>query len=412
MSTATQTTGGAGGVDVAPSYAPPPPPPREEILPPTTSTSYMGAPTPASTTTTAATTGTTTITGPATSATTTTAPAATMRAVVTQGFGGVEVLQLVDAWRKPVAGATEVVVRIMASSVNPVDGKLRTGNVALMRKLLKPPCVQGIDFSGIVESVGELTTRFKPGDRVFGRCKKGGAWAEYCAVPETVITKIPDSITFETAAAAPVACLTAMAGLINIGQVKQGARVLILGASGGVGSYAVKLCKHLGAMVVAVCSAYNGQWVQALGADRVIPYDQQNVWQALDPNSFDIVFDTVGGDMYYDLGKRVLLPKGKFISTMGKMSEWDDKQSVGWTPVAKSALVTGMRMLKNITGGQLYHVILPNELKDSDLPNLAVLMTNGVTPCVEKVMSLGEIQEANRLIDSHHTRGKLVLKMN
>jgi len=330
-----------------------------------------------------------------------------MRAAVTTQYGGPEVIRLVDNWPKPFPGPTQLLVKVVASSVNPVDCMIREGTLPPVKAMMSLPTVQGIDFSGVVEAVGGLHSRFKPGDKVFGRCKKGGAWAEYCLVTEDVVTAKPEQISHEVAAAAPVVTLTAYAALIDRGHIQRGTRVLILGGSGGVGSYAVKLAKHFGAYVAATCSDKNVDWVRSLGADQVVAYNQQDPRAALQGQQFDIVFDTVGGDDQYAVGKVLMAPTAKFISTIGPMH---GMEKPGWLGFAKTSATTAFRVIsKKVAGSQTYDIILPNELRDTNLPIIAQLMLEGVTPLAETILPFSQVVEANQKVQGHHARGKVVL---
>jgi NADPH:quinone reductase-like Zn-dependent oxidoreductase len=332
-----------------------------------------------------------------------------MRAAVITHFGGPEVIELRDNQPKPVPGPRELLIKVKAASINPADCLMRSGTLIPLRSMVSLPAVLGIDFSGVVEQAGGLTHKHMLGERVFGRCKKGGAYAEYAIVSEDSISTIPENISFEQAAAAPVVALTAYAALVGKGEVQRGHKVLILGASGGVGSYAVKLAKHIGATVAGTTSESNIDFVKSLGADIVINYKTTDVKQALAGQLFDVVLDTVGGDESFNQCLPILNRKGKFISTIGPMSV-THHEKVGWFGAAKLGATTAYRVLsKKVLAGPTYDVILPMDLKDQYLHIIATLMTLGVTPAVEAKVPFNQIHEAHRIVDSGHAKGKVVL---
>jgi NADPH:quinone reductase-like Zn-dependent oxidoreductase len=201
-----------------------------------------------------------------------------MRAVTYRCYGGPEVLRFLGA-EKPVPGDDEVLVRVRSAAINPLDWHYMRGSPYFMRlgTGIGAPTDErlGVDYAGVVEAVGSGVTRFAPGDRVFGG--RPGAFADYVVVPEgRGIARIPDSVSFDDAAAVPIAALTAIQALRDIGKVEAGDKVLINGASGGVGTYAVQIAKAFGAEVHGVCSTRNVELVQSLGADRVWDYKQEN----------------------------------------------------------------------------------------------------------------------------------------
>src|ERR1700741_5179806 len=205
-----------------------------------------------------------------------------MTAVVYEGFGSPEILTCQDI-EKPTPGENEVLIKVRAASINPLDWKLMKGGPFLLRILLglgKPKIRRpGVDVAGEVEAIGRNVKQFKPGDEVFGTCV--GAFAEYATSAsafgmKSVLVKKPENVTFEQAASAPVAALTALQGLRDKGRIQAGKRVLINGAAGGVGTFAVQIAKSFGADVTGVCSGRNIQLVQSLGADRVIDYTKED----------------------------------------------------------------------------------------------------------------------------------------
>jgi NADPH:quinone reductase-like Zn-dependent oxidoreductase len=249
-----------------------------------------------------------------------------MKAIVYYNHGSPDALQYEEI-EKPVPGDNEVLIKVRAGSVNPLDRGELKGLPYIFRVvfgLRKPqvtrPGRPGVDVAGQVEAVGRKVTQFKPGDEVFGVCisdpqasgvkvwlHRQGSFAEYACAPESTLVTKPDNVTFEQAAAAPVAAFTALQGLRNKGQIQRGQKVLINGAAGGVGTFAVQIAKSFGAEVVGVCSTRNMDMVRSIGADHIIDYTQEDFTKR--GERYDLLFDCVGN---YSLSecRRVLNPKG------------------------------------------------------------------------------------------------------
>ena len=239
-----------------------------------------------------------------------------MKAIVYQGFGSPDILRCEEI-DKPIPLDDEVLIKVRAASVNPLDWKLMKGGPFILRLLLgmgKPRIRRpGVDVAGQVEVVGRNVAQFKPGDDVFGTCR--GAFAEYAtsrSVPgmKSALVIKPVKVTFEQAASAPVAALTALQGLRDKGRIQQGQRVLINGAAGGVGTFAVQIAKSFGANVTGVCSTSNVDMVRSIGADQVIDYTQQNLTKC--GPRYDIVLDCVGNHSFSEW-RRVLNPRGILV---------------------------------------------------------------------------------------------------
>ncbi len=200
-----------------------------------------------------------------------------MKAIVYRRYGSPDVLKCEEI-EKPTAGDNEVLIKVRAASVNPLDWHFMRGTpyiVRILAGLRKPKATRlGVDVAGRVEAVGRNATQFKPGDEVFGACR--GAFAEYACTSESALVTKPDNVTFEQAASVCVAALTALQGLRDKGQIRPGQKVLINGAAGGVGTFAVQIAKSFGADVTGVCSTRNVDMVRSLGADRVIDYTQED----------------------------------------------------------------------------------------------------------------------------------------
>jgi len=236
-----------------------------------------------------------------------------MKAIAIRGYGSADVLQYEDL-PQPKIKSDQLLVKVHASSVNPVDWKIRQGMLQLITGYAFPK-ILGFDLSGEVVEVGSAVTLFKPGDLIYGCLSVafGGAYAEYAAVPEKVAALKPANMTFEEAASLPVAAGTSLQALRDLGNIQPLQKVLVNGASGGVGIFAVQLAKIFGAEVTAVCSSKNFDLVKSLGADRLIDYKQQNFTQ--DAARYDIIFDAVAKESFSSC-KEVLKPNGIYITTL------------------------------------------------------------------------------------------------
>ncbi|MEE9297843.1 MAG: NAD(P)-dependent alcohol dehydrogenase [Acidimicrobiia bacterium] len=320
-----------------------------------------------------------------------------MKAIVQYRYGAPDhVLELQDV-DKPAVKDDEVLVRVHAASVNPADWHLMTGRPYLIRLqagLLKPKRnIPGTDVAGLVEAVGRNVMQFQPGDEVFGGCS--GAYAEYvCASEDRVVLK-PANLTFEQAAAVPIAAITALQGLRDKGQIQPGHRVLINGASGGVGTFAVQIAKSFGAEVTGLCSTRNVDMVRSIGADRVIDYTQEDFTQK--GQRYDLMLDAVGNRSLLDC-RRVLNPKGVYVSVGAKMGDW-----IG--PLTHVFKV----LLGSLVGSQKMVPMLAKTTKQ-DLVVLQELLEAGdVTPVIDRRYELSEVAEALRYQGEGHAKGKTVI---
>ena len=314
-----------------------------------------------------------------------------MKAVRIHEYGGPEVLTYEDAPR-PEPGDSDVLVRVMASGVNPLDWKIRQG----LRKDALPyalPMIPGWDLSGVVESVGSSVTGFAPGDQVFSRpdLKRNGSYAEFISVRATELAPKPRTLDHLHAAAVPLAAMTAWQVLFDAPapftsmRLQKGQTVLIQAAAGGVGSYAVQLAKWRGASVVATASASNAKFLRDLGADEVIDYATRSFEQTV--HGVDAVFDTIGGDTRARSWK-VLKPGGILVSIVGPPSE-DEAKAHG------------------VRSG---HVVL--QPIAAQLRELAALIDGGrVKPVVTHVLPLAQARKAHELSQTGHVRGKIVLNV-
>lgn len=330
----------------------------------------------------------------------TAAPSDPMKAIVYCDYGPPEVLKL-DMVEKPVPSDSQLLIRVRAASVNPLDWHYMRGSplIARMEMGLRKPKVTrlGVDFAGVVESVGRSVTQFKPGDEVFGG--RTGALAEYVTIRENggVVLK-PANLTFDQAAAVSVAAITALQGLRDAGGVQPGQKVLINGASGGVGTFAVQIAKSLGATVTGVCSTRNVDMVRSIGADRVIDYTKADFTKS--GERYDVIIDNVGNRSLSDL-RSILTPTGKYVMIGGPSGDWIDP-----LPRAIHALVLSMFVSQDMS-------FFLSNLNKKDLGVLRDLMAAGkVTPVIDRRYTLSEVPEAIRYLEAGHARGKVVITID
>ena len=324
-----------------------------------------------------------------------------MKAVVYTDYGPPDVLQIRDI-KKPVPNDDQVLVRVRAASVNPYDWHFIRGTPYVMRLMIgglrkpKDPRV-GVDYAGTVEAVGKNVTLLKPGDEVFGN--RTGAFAEYvCARADRAIALKPANLTFEQAAGVPVAALTALQGLRDKGKIQPGQKVLINGASGGVGTFAVQIAKALGAEVTGVCSTRNVDLVRSLGADHVVDYTREDFTKG--EQRYDVILDNVGTQPLSGF-RRVLKPNGICVMIGGGGP--NDGKWVG--PIARPIKA----MLISPFISQKMSMMMAEGNKD-DLNILADLMQSGrVTPVIDRAYPLSEIREAVRYVETGRARGKVVI---
>ena len=322
-----------------------------------------------------------------------------MKGVVARCYGPPQVLQL-EQVPKPTPADEQILVKVRAAALNPADWHAMRGSPYIMRLSTgigspNDPRV-GIDFAGTVEAVGKGVTRFKPGDEVFGGVN--GAVAEYVLVRESRgVALKPANVTFEQAGSVGVAAVTALQGLRDEGGIKAGQKVLINGASGGVGTFAVQIAKHFGAEVTAVCSTRNVELVRSLGADHVIDYTQQDFAQS--PERYDIILDNVANRSLSDL-RQVLKPTGTIVIVGGAKGDW-----IGpLLPPLKAALL--QPFVDQKMGFFIAH------FEQEDMQFLGELMQAGeVTPVIDRRYALSEVAKAMEYLEAGRARGKVVLSL-
>jgi NADPH:quinone reductase-like Zn-dependent oxidoreductase len=320
-----------------------------------------------------------------------------LKAIVCHRYGPPDDLRFEEV-DEPVAKDDEVLVRVRAASVNPRDWHFMRGLPAVLRPLglrLPKGGVLGSDLAGQVEAVGANVTRFRPGDEVFAHVLEG-AFAEYAAVPEGVLWPKPANLTFEQAATVPLAGLTALQGLRDHGRVQPGQKLLIIGASGGVGSFAVQLGKLFGAHVTGVCSTRKVDLVRSIGADHVIDYTQEDFTR--DGQRYDLILQLAGTRSPSDC-RRALTPKGTLLLSSGES---------GGRWIGPLDRIIRAAVLSPFVGQRL----APFEAKQrqDDLRLLKELIeTGGVSPVIDRTYALTETPEAIRYLEEGHARGKVAI---
>ena len=325
--------------------------------------------------------------------------AQTMKAIVYRCYGSPDVLTLEDV-EKLTPGDDEVLVKVHAAAVNPLDWHYMRGSPYFIRLgsgVGAPKDIRlGVDFAGTVEAVGKDVERFKPGDEVFGGAN--GAFSEYVTVRDSrALAMKPANMTFEQAASVPIAAITALQALRDKGKIKTGQRVLINGASGGVGTFAVQIAKSFGAEVTGVCSTRNVEMVRSIGADHVFDYKKDDYTES--GKQYDLIIDNVGNHSLL-ANKRVLSPEGVLVMVGGAGGNW-----IG--PLIRPLKA----MLLSPFVGQEFVLILA-QMRQDDLAILGDLMQEGkVTPVIDRSFRLSEVPAAIRYSEEGHARGKIVVSL-
>ena len=314
-----------------------------------------------------------------------------MKAIVQDRYGGPEALELAEIDRPPL-GDRDALVRMHAASIHFGDQMIMRGKPKLFRPIYgfgKPRSrVPGLDIAGTVEAVGTGVTRFGPGEEVFGTCT--GALAEYVGTLEDKLDRKPSNLTFEQAAAVPTSGLAALHGIRDAGKVQPGRKVLINGASGGVGTFAVQLAKALGAEVTGVCSTGNVELVRALGADQVIDYTQEDFTQG--GPRYDLILDNAGNHSLSAL-RRALAPTGRLIPNSGS--------------AGLGTFITAFVSSPFLRQQGRPYLSVP---KLKDLTFLKELIEAGkVTPAIDRTYPLSDAADAFRYLENGHARGKVVI---
>lgn len=320
-----------------------------------------------------------------------------MKAIVYEEYGSPEVLELQEI-DKPSPADDEVLVRVSAAGLNPYDWHFVRGlpyPMRLMTGLGKPKhaTILGSDMAGRVEAVGANVTQFRPGDDVFSEVGSG-ACAEYLCVTDSKLALKPKAVSYEQAASVPMAAQTALVGLRDLGKVQSGQKVLINGASGGVGTFAVQIAAALGAEVTGVCSSRNAELVRSLGAEHLIDYTKEDFTRGT--QRYDLILDCVGNHPLSEY-RRVLASKGFYGTPGGGKGRWLGPMIQQLKCVLLSPLVS--------------QTLAPvNDKPNQDLPFLIGLIEGGaVTPVIDRTFPLGETDDAMRHLEAGHARGKIVI---
>jgi NADPH:quinone reductase-like Zn-dependent oxidoreductase len=326
-----------------------------------------------------------------------------MKAFVLRSYGSPDQLDLA-AVDTPVPAAGEVLVRVRATSVNPYDwhhmrgeprvARLMSGTMGLRAPRLR---ILGCDMAGQVEAVGPDVTEFRVGDDVFALLEQGG-FAEYACVPERLLARKPGNLSYEEAAAVPMAAATALLGLRDVGRIEAGQQVLVNGASGGVGTFAIQIARALGARADAVCSSLNAGLVRSLGADDVIDYAREDFTRR--GPRYDVLLD-IAGQAGVLAGRRVLARQGTLVLIGGPAGRWLQPAGHVFSALALGPLVAPRVAVADIVSCGA---------KKQILMTLATLIEEGkVTPVISRTYSLDDLQEAIRHQEQGHAAGKIVV---
>ena len=327
----------------------------------------------------------------------------TMKAIVQDRYGTSEVLELRNI-DKPLIGDNEVLILVRAAGVNPGDWAIMGGLPYIARPVYgmgKPKNrVRGTDVAGEVEAVGASVTRFRPGDEVFGSSKQlGGAFAEYAAVSQDALAPKPANLTFEQAAAVPMAGYVALQALRDHGKVRAGQKVLVNGASGGIGTFAVQIAKSFGAEVTGVTSTRNVDLVRSIGADHVIDYTKEDFTRT--GQHYDFILDNVANHSLSDL-RRALAPRGMLVPNGGGFDH-------RWV-ASGGRLISAKLSFAFVSQRLATFIVSPNQ------ENLVVLTglieTGKVTPVIDRAYPLSETRQALDHVGGGHARGKVVVTVS
>ena len=326
-----------------------------------------------------------------------------MKAFVLGSYGSSDHLDL-TAVDTPVPAADEVLVRVRATSVNPYDWHHMRGEPRVARMMpgtlgLRAPKLRilGGDMAGQVEAVGEDVTEFRPGDDVFALLEQGG-FAEYVSVPERLLARKPGNLSYEQAAAVPMAATTALLGLRDVARIEPGQKVLVNGASGGVGTFAVQIARALGARADAVCSLPNADLARSIGADNVIDYTSQDFTRS--GRRYDVLLDIAGSRPVFAC-RRVLAPRGTLVLIGGPAGRWLQPAGHMFSALAMAPLVSQRIAMADTVSCTA---------KKQILMTLTTLIEDGkVTPVISRRYPFHDIQEAVRYQEQGHAAGKVVV---
>lgn len=319
-----------------------------------------------------------------------------MKAIVYEEYGQPDVLHLAEL-EKPAPREGEVLVKIHAASINYVDYHVMTGESTLLRAMngMRKPRkkILGDDIAGVVESVGAEIQHFKAGDAVFGICNTGG-FAEYRCLPETYLARKPASMTFEQAAAIPTAGITALQGVRDQGQVQSGQKALVVGASGGVGVYAIQIAKSFGAQVTGICSSRKMDFVHSIGADQVIDYTKHDFTQI--ESEYDFIFAIAGDQTVFEY-QRALSPGGVFVCVGGSTRQYFQ------------ALLLGPFI--SLFSGKKFKSMFGNPTREDYQVMIELFEAGKLDPVIDKLFPLSETPDAMRYYADGNVTGKIVISI-
>ncbi len=323
-----------------------------------------------------------------------------MQAIVYHRYGSPDVLEYTEI-EKPVPAADQVLIQVHAASVNPYDWHFLRGTPSFIRLFtgLRGPKFPrlGRDVSGVVVAVGANVTRLKPGDSVFGVCK--GAFAEYACASQGELATQPQGLSFLQTASVPIAGITALQGLRECGRVQSGQSVLINGAAGGVGTFAVQIAKSFGAQVTGVCSTRNVELIYSIGADQAIDYTREDFTRA--GKQYEVIFDLVGNHSLAAV-RRALRPMGIFVGCGGGGPDRSSRELL--------AGMFGRMVVSPFTSQKLTGVFA--KINTDDLNTLGELLKSGkIKPVLDRTYPLGSVAEAIRYVESCHARGKVTISV-
>lgn len=327
-----------------------------------------------------------------------------MKAVIIRKFGEPEVLEFVNNYPEPDIFNNQVLVKVNAASVNPLDYRIRKGDLRLITGS-NFPIILGNDICGTIVKCGSEVRNLKVGDQVYGMVDsnkkfafsgfaKSGSYAEYCVTREDTLSLKPSSLSWEEAASIPLCCLTAYQALVDKAQIKTGDKVLINGASGGVGIFAIQIAKAFGANVTAVCSEKNSDFVKGFGVETVIDYKGNDISKLND--KFEVVYDVAASRSYFQI-KNVLKKNGVFISNIA------NPINILWTILLPLLRIFGLRKRNTFAW------VKPSGKKLSIITKM--FEDEKIKPFVDKVYSLDKVADAHRYLESGRVRGKIVIKV-
>jgi len=323
-----------------------------------------------------------------------------MKAIAYEAFGSADVLELREV-RKPDVETDDVLVRVRAASANPYDWHVMRGvpYVARLMGVRKPNnSVLGTDVAGEVEAVGKAVTRFRPGDEVFGFVGAGG-FAEYVSAAEKLLALKPANLSFQQAATVPLAATTALQGLRDVGEIRSGQKVLIVGASGGVGTFAVQIAKWFGANVAGVCSTRNLEMVRSIGADQVIDYTREDFTR--NGQKYDLIFQ-LAGTASPSACRRALTPKGRLVLSSG------DSPGRVIGPIGR---IIKAGLMSPFVSQTLRPLITKPSTEDLEFLR-GLIEAGSVTPVIDRTYPLSEAADAIRYLETGRARGKVAISVS